>query len=233
MTPLLDHRLWFPDPHSADIQARQRGLVAMGGDLAPERLLLAYRSGIFPWSVHPITWWSPDPRGIVEFDRIHISHRLEKTIRQQAAWAGEPGAENRSYQLTRNRCFRQVMIECATRRVDGNWITSELIDAYTRLHELGHAHSVECWQQGALAGGIYGVSIGGFFAGESMFYRTSNGSKIAFWGLVQHLQSRGFKLFDVQVLTPTTIQLGGSNISRNEYLGRLAVAAALPVSFED
>ncbi|MBC8002656.1 MAG: leucyl/phenylalanyl-tRNA--protein transferase [Opitutaceae bacterium] len=233
MTPLLDHRLCFPDPRTAENHASNRGLVAVGGDLSPERLLLAYRSGIFPWTVQPITWWSPEPRGILEFDRVHVSHRLEKTIRHQVAWAEEPGADSCSYQLTRNRCFRQVMTECATRRRDGNWITSELIDAYTGLHELGHAHSVECWHGGELAGGIYGVSIGGFFAGESMFYRTSNGSKIALWGLVQHLQSRGFKLFDVQVLTPTTIQLGGTNISRNDYLLRLASAVALSVSFED
>ena len=231
MTPLLDHRLWFPDPRAAESRAVSRGLVAIGGDLSPERLLLAYRSGIFPWTVNPITWWSPDPRGILEFDRVHISHRLEKTVRHQAAWAGEPGAEARSYQLTRNQCFRRVMTECATRRHDGNWITSELIGAYTRLHELGHAHSVECWHQGELAGGIYGVSIGGFFAGESMFYRSGNGSKIALWGLVQHLLSRGFALFDVQVLTPTTIQLGGTNISRTDYLARLETAVALPVSF--
>ena len=232
MTPLLDHRLWFPDPRTAMTLGSSRGLVAVGGDLSPERLLLAYRSGIFPWTVHPITWWSPEPRGILEFDRIHVSRRLEKTIRHQVAWSGEPGAEAASYVLTRNRCFRQVMIECATRRHDGTWITPEMIDAYARLHELGHAHSVECWHRGELAGGIYGVAIGGFFAGESMFYSASNGSKIALWGLVQHLRSRGFKLFDVQVLTPTTIQLGGTNLSRNDYLGRLVSAVALPVSFE-
>ena len=151
MTPLLDQRLWFPDPRSAESQASRRGLVAIGGDLSAERLRLAYQSGIFPWTVHPITWWSPDPRGILEFDRVHISHRLEKTIRHQVAWAGAPGAETCAFLLTRNRCFRQVMIECATRRRDGNWITTELIDAYSHLHELGHAHSVECWQHGALA----------------------------------------------------------------------------------
>jgi leucyl/phenylalanyl-tRNA--protein transferase len=183
-------------------------------------LLLAYRSGIFPWTADPITWWSPDPRAIFELDRLHVSHSLAKVIRQGV------------FQTTIDRAFRQVMEGCAEpapgRR--STWISPEFLEAYTQLHHEGHAHSLECWQGAQLAGGIYGVAIGGFFAGESMFHRVSNGSKVALFHLVEHLRQRGFVLFDIQMLTPITSQMGGITIPRGQYLERLARAVEEPCS---
>src|SRR6185295_15575535 len=190
-----------------------------GGDMSVARLLLAYRSGIFPWSADPITWWSPDPRGVIEFDRFHVSRSLERVVRKG------------TFQVTIDRAFVEVIEGCASARVHGNWITPEFIEAYTRLHEAGHAHSVECWQNGRLAGGIYGVAVGGFFAGESMFHRASDASKVALFHLLQHLQAREFELFDVQMLTPITRQLGGIMVSRDDYLRRLADAVELRCKF--
>ena len=194
MPAALDQHLRFPDPRSAD----DRGLVAIGGDLSVERLRLAYRSGIFPWSVNPITWWSPDPRGIFELADFHVPRSLAKCIRK------EP------FEISRDRAFRQVMEACAApapgRRQ--TWITPEFTEAYTRLHEQGDAHSVECWCGGKLVGGIYGVSFGGFFAGESMFHRATNASKVALCQLIEHLRARGYALFDIQMITPATRQLG-------------------------
>jgi len=211
---IIDRRLRFPDPHRADAD----GLVAIGGDLSVPRLLLAYRSGIFPWTVNPVTWWSPDPRAILELDGFHVSRSLEKVIRR-----GE-------FQITVNRAFREVMMGCAApgpgRR--DTWITSEFLEAYTSLHEQGNAHSLECWLDDRLVGGIYGVAIGGFFAGESMFHSVSNASKVALFHLVEHLRERGFELFDIQMLTPITSQLGGVTIPREEYLQRLAEAVEKP-----
>jgi leucyl/phenylalanyl-tRNA--protein transferase len=157
---------------------------------------------------------SPDPRAIFELDRLHISHSLAKVLRQG------------TFEITRDRAFGQVMEGCAEPRPDRGptWITPEFLDGYTRLHKEGHAHSLECWQQDELVGGIYGVAIGGFFAGESMFHRTSNASKVAVCRLVEHLRDRGFTLFDIQMLTPITRQLGGITIPRGEYLRRLARA---------
>jgi len=214
---VLNRKLHFPDPRKANPE----GLAAVGGDLSLPRLLLAYRSGIFPWTVDPITWWSPDPRGIIEFDRFHASHSLLKTIGKGV------------FTITRDRAFRRVMEQCASpapgRRE--TWISPEFIEAYASLHEQGHAHSLECWRDRELVGGIYGVSIGGFFAGESMFHRASNASKVALYHLVEHLRQRGFGLFDVQMLTPITRQMGGVVIPRDEYLKRLARAVKLPAVF--
>jgi len=211
---IIDRRLRFPDPHRADAD----GLVAIGGDLSVPRLLLAYRSGIFPWTVNPVTWWSPDPRAILELDGFHVSRSLEKVIRR-----GE-------FQITVNRAFREVMMGCAApgpgRR--DTWITSEFLEAYTSLHEQGNAHSLECWLDDRLVGGIYGVAIGGFFAGESMFHTVSNASKVALFHLVEHLREREFELFDIQMLTPITSRLGGVTIPRAEYLRRLAEAVEKP-----
>src|SRR5437899_3229936 len=212
---LLDHRLRFPDPRSADAE----GLVAVGGDFSSERLLLAYRSGIFPWTANPITWWSPDPRAIFELNRINVPRSLAKLLRKQP------------FQITVDRAFRQVMQACASGRREGTWITPEFIAAYTRLHELRHAHSVECWKDVELVGGIYGVSIGGFFAGESMFHRVSNASKVALFHLHRHLRERGFVLFDIQLFTPITRQLGAVKIPREQYLQRLAKAVELQCDF--
>jgi leucyl/phenylalanyl-tRNA--protein transferase len=211
---ILNDRLRFPDPCAAEAE----GLVAIGGDLSVPRLLLAYRSGIFPWTVQPITWWSPDPRGIFELDRFHVSRSLGRVIRHGG------------FQITTDRAFRQVMEGCAApgRGRRSTWITREFITAYTRLHEQGHAHSLECWQEERLVGGIYGVAIGGFFAGESMFHRVSDASKVALFHLIEHLRRQGFVLFDVQMLTPITVQLGGTNTARVEYLQRLAEAVEKP-----
>ena len=207
----------FPNPRDADAN----GLVAVGGDLSVERLLAAYRSGIFPWTVKPVSWWSPDPRGIFELDHFHVSRSLAKTIRKEV------------FKVTIDTAFEAVMKGCAApapgRRE--TWVKPEFIRAYTRLHQLGHAHSVECWREGELAGGIYGVSCGGLFAGESMFHRASDASKVALHHLVQHLRERRFALFDIQMVTPITRQLGAVEISREEYLERLAEAIRLKREF--
>jgi len=214
---ILDQRLRFPDPRLADAE----GLVAIGGDLSVERLLLAYRSGVFPWTADPVTWWSPDPRAIFELDRVHVPHSLAKLLRKGVI------------EVTIDRAFRQVMEGCAEpapgRR--STWITPEFLEGYTQLHEQGHAHSLECWQGERLVGGIYGVAIGGFFAGESMFHRVSNASKVALFRLLEHLQARGFALFDIQMLTPVTSQMGGVTIPREQYLRRLARAVEKPCAF--
>ena len=200
----------FPDPEPADAE----GLVAVGGDLTVERLLAAYRQGIFPWSINPITWWSPDPRGIIELVQFHVSDSLAKVIRRHP------------YEVTINRAFREVMQACAApgSKRRSTWIALEFIDAYTGLHQLGHAHSVECWKDGELVGGIYGVAIGGLFAGESMFHRADNASKVALYHLVERLRERGFTMFDIQMVTAATKPFGAIAISRSEYLKRLAVA---------
>jgi len=209
--------LHFPDARLANPQ----GLVAIGGDLSVERLLLAYRSGIFPWTVAPISWWSPDPRAILEHHQLHVPESLKKILRKKV------------FEITLDRAFPEVIQYCAARapgRPD-TWITREFIEAYTRLHEQGYAHSLECWQDGELAGGIYGVGIGGFFAGEYMFHRVSNASKVALCHLVQHLRKREFALLDIQMLTPVTKQMGGTSIPRSDYLERLGKAVEMECEF--
>jgi len=216
--PVLNMALKFPDARQAD----EQGLVAVGGDLSVERLLLAYRSGLFPWTVSPISWWSPDPRAILEFDKLHVGESLRKVLRKNI------------FRVTIDQAFGQVIAQCAKRAPGRSetWITKEFIEAYTRLHERGHAHSLECWQEGDLVGGIYGVAIGGFFAGESMFHRVSNASKVALCHLVEHLRKREFKLLDIQMLTPVTRQMGGLTISREEYLLRLKEAVGEKCDFK-
>ena len=211
---ILDCRLRFPSPECAD----KEGLVAIGGDMSLPRLLLAYRSGIFPWTVDPITWWSPEPRAIFELDRFHLSRSLARVIRKGV------------FRITMDSAFRRVMQGCAARAPGrrSTWVTPELIEAYTLLHEQGHAHSLECWQGPRLVGGIYGVTIGGFFAGESMFHRVTDASKVALFHLIEHLRQQGFELFDIQMLTPITTQLGGVTVPRKEYLQRLAQAVEKP-----
>jgi len=214
---MLGDAIEFPDPALADA----KGLVALGGDLSVERLIAAYRRGIFPWSVHPITWWSPDPRGIIELDALHVSASLARVIRK------------RTFEITIDRAFREVMRACAVpgAKRPGTWITEEFITAYTRLHQRGHAHSVECWLDNELVGGIYGVAVGGLFAGESMFHRADNASKVALYHLVEHLREQKFLLFDIQMVTPATKPLGAKVISRSEYLKRLAIAVAKDCGF--
>jgi len=219
---VLTTRLWFPDPRSAEKGGEFDGLVAIGGDLSVSRLLLAYRNGIFPWTDDPITWWSPDPRAIFELDRFHVPHSLARVIRKGV------------FHMTIDRAFRRVVAGCAMPAPgrESTWISPNFIEAYTRLHKKGHAHSVECWQGEELAGGIYGVAIGGFFAGESMFHRASNGSKAALYHLIQHLRKRRFVLFDVQSTTPITRQLGAITIPREDYLRRLAFAVGRDCAFQ-
>ena len=215
---ILDQRLRFPDPRLAD----REGLVAIGGDFCTPRLRLAYRSGIFPWTVNPITWWSPDPRAIFELEQFHVPRSLAKFIRK------------RPFEITRDRAFRQVMRGCGASAPGRGqtWVTPEFIEAYMDLHEQGHAHSVECWRSGELVGGIYGVSLGGLFAGESMFHRATNASKVALFHLVEHLRAYRFALFDIQMITPATRQLGAVEISREEYLKRLKAAVQMNCEFD-
>lgn len=217
MLTVLNDELHFPDPNTADAQ----GLVAIGGDLSVPRLLLAYRSGIFPWTAKPITWWSPEPRGIFELDRFHVPQSLAKFMRR------EP------FEISHDQAFAEVMVGCA-RPAPGRgetWVTAEFIAAYQRLHAQGHAHSIECWQGGELVGGIYGVSVGGLFAGESMFHRATNASKVALCELVAHLRARGFALFDIQMVTPATRQFDAVEIPRADYLRRLRAAVEMNCAF--
>jgi leucyl/phenylalanyl-tRNA--protein transferase len=202
-------------------RADETGLVAVGGDLCPERLLDAYCRGVFPWYDEelPVCWWSPDPRAIFELDGFHVSRRLRRTIR-----AGR-------FTLTINNAFGAVMRGCANRPGEGTWIIPDMIRAYERLHHLGYAHSVEAWSDGVLAGGVYGVAIGGLFAGESMFTHVRDASKVALAFLVDRLRERSFQLFDIQFVTEHTARLGAIEIPRAEYLARLRQALTCQVSF--
>lgn len=205
----------LPDPS----QAREDGLVAVGGDLSVERLLEAYQSGLFPWSANPITWWSPDPRGILPVGAVHVSRSLARTLRQAP------------YTVTFDQDFSAVIRACATVPRGGassTWISPQLLEAYEQLAQAGHAHSVECWQEGLLVGGVYGVSVGGFFAGESMFHRADDASKVALVHLDRHLARRGFTLLDCQMVTSVTRSLGAIEIPRADYLDRLARAVGQP-----
>ncbi|HEY2762336.1 MAG TPA: leucyl/phenylalanyl-tRNA--protein transferase [Pirellulales bacterium] len=211
----------FPPAESAD----ELGLVCIGGELTPPWLFDAYRHGLFPWPlIHGVDepqWWSPDPRAIFELDGLHISRRLLQTLRSG------------KFSVTSNRDFPGVIRGCATAgdRREHTWLTTEMIGAYENLHAQGSAHSVEVWHDDQLAGGTYGVAIGGFFAGESMFYRMRDASKIALAYLVGHLRERGYLLFDIQQLTEHTASLGAIEIPRGEYLRRLAIAIDTSATF--
>lgn len=198
----------------------------IGGELAPNWVVSAYRQGIFPWPIvdrdHEIlAWFSPDPRAVLELDQLHVSRRLARRIRRGR------------FQVTSDRDFAGVITGCAAPRepFGATWITAEMIRVYRELHECGCAHSVEVWRKGALVGGIYGVSLGAFFAGESMFYRERDASKIALVFLVGHLKARGFQLFDVQQATSHVARLGASEIPRARFLRRLHGAIKAPVDF--
>lgn len=235
MIPVLGSELCFPDPERLKFEP-EPGLVAIGGDFSVERLCLAYRSGIFPWTDNPITWWSPNPRGIFEWDKFHVPRSLQKLAKRCVVLSREEPVGSRPsarFEITVNRAFRSVIEKCATSRRVGNWITAEFIESYTRLHEAGHAHSLEVWQQSELVGGIYGVAIGGLFAGESMFHTVSNSSKLALLFLFERLRQRGYSLFDIQMITPTTACFGAVEIPRTEYLRRLRIAVNQPASFGD
>lgn len=202
------------------------GLAAVGGELSVERLLDAYRHGIFPWpssEIEPMLWWSPDPRAILPLGGLHVSRRLQRRLQRD------------EFAVTCDRDFAGVIAGCATGpdREGGTWITPQMEHAYRALHRRGQAHSVEAWQDAKLVGGVYGVSVGALFAAESMFYRVRDASKVALFHLVQHLVARGYQLLDIQQLTPHTARLGAVEISRDEYLNRLATAVDRRVTFGD
>jgi leucyl/phenylalanyl-tRNA--protein transferase len=203
-----------PDPEHADAE----GLVALGGRLEPDFLVEAYRAGVFPWSSRPvITWWSPDPRAIFDLE----TYRPHRTVGRSARRAG--------WRFTVDADFQAVIRSCAvtTPERTGTWITGDFIDAYSELHRRGQAHSVEVWEGAALVGGLYGVTLGGFFGGESMFHRRTDASKAAVAFLVERLRAGGFRLLDGQVPTPHLRNLGAIDIPRAEYLTRLRAALAI------
>ena len=214
----LEDGLWFPPVEAAE----DYGLLAVGGDLSPERLLLAYSLGIFPWynPGEPILWWSPDPRCVLFSDNLHISRSLKHFMNKQ------------SYRISFNEDFAGVIYWCRRLRVgldgSGTWITLEMKKAYTRLHELGFAHSVECWDGDQLVGGLYGLCIGRCFFGESMFSRSKNASKVVLIHLMKHLQQREFELLDCQQTTDHLLSMGAQEISRKEFQQYLQKAKVPP-----
>ncbi|MFA5508207.1 MAG: leucyl/phenylalanyl-tRNA--protein transferase [Vulcanimicrobiota bacterium] len=191
------------------------GLVMITPTLSQETLLRAYGSGCFPWSGRPARWYCPDPRAVFEWDRIHFSRRLMRTIRQEV------------FRVTFDQAFAQVITACAKLH-PGSWIDRDIVEQYVAFHRQGFAHSVEAWVGEELVGGLYGVQIRRMFAGESMFHTRKDASKVAFYHLVQHLQRLGVELFDAQVLNPHTISLGATEIPREEFLARLRQALAGP-----
>ena len=206
---VLDNQLSFPPPHLAEPD----GLLALGGDLSPARLLLAYRNGIFPWyEGDHILWWSPDPRFVLLPGSLHVS----KSIR--------PLLNGDRFRFTINQAFDQVIRQCkkiVRPGQEGTWITGEVEKAYTTMHQLGYAFSAEAWQDGELAGGLYGIKLGKVFFGESMFSRVSNASRFAFIRYVEELKKEGIELIDCQVYTPYLESLGATMISRREFINRL------------
>ncbi len=200
----------FPSPELAS----EHGLLAVGGDLSPERLVNAYAMGIFPWfgPDDPILWWSPDPRLILYPSKMHISRRLGRKLKQ-----------NR-FQFTCDTAFEAVMHECASDRPEGTWIGPEMIAAYTQLFQKGYAHSIEVWQKDHLVGGIYGVALGQAFFGESMFHHVADASKAALAELCRILQQRGVVLIDCQVESDHLLSLGAELISRPQFLTELKAA---------
>jgi leucyl/phenylalanyl-tRNA--protein transferase len=203
----------FPDPLTAD----DHGFVGVGADLEPGTLLAAYRHGMFPMPLHrrgAMGWWSPDPRGVLPLDGLRVSRSLRRSIQR--------------YEVRVDTAFEDVVTACADRRRSGGWITYPIIRAYVALHELGWAHSVEAWDDEGLAGGLYGVAIGGLFAGESMFHRRTDASKVALVHLVELLQADGAdRLLDVQWTTPHLQSLGVVDVPRERYLELLAHALVL------
>ncbi len=201
----LSNDLVFPHPSLSE----EDGLLAIEGDLSPERLLLAYSKGIFPWfsDDEPILWWSPNPRFVVYPKHIKISHSMKKLLKKN------------TYTISFDTCFRDVISNCSNvRKETGTWITDEMIEAYCKLHELGFAHSVETWYEGKLVGGLYGISIGKCFFGESMFSIMDNASKVAFITLSKLLEEKGFLLIDCQVHTTHLESLGAVHIPRENFL---------------
>ena len=218
MIPWLGDDDDFPPVERA--RRRPNGLLAAGGDLSPQRLIAAYRRGIFPWysEGEPILWWSPDPRVVLFPAELRIGRTLGKTLRK------------RHYQVTADRAFERVLEGCAQPRPDqiGTWITADMHRAYSRLYALGHAHSVESWRDGQLVGGLYGVALGRVFFGESMFSRASDASKVAFVHLVRQLVGWGFGLIDCQMRTPLLASFGARDIPRAQFTRQVAELVNYP-----
>jgi leucyl/phenylalanyl-tRNA---protein transferase len=205
----------FPDPRRGD----DEGLIAIGGDLSVERLRAAYSAGIFPWynDGFPPLWWSPNPRAILPAEDLHVSRSLRRRL------------ERKDYTVTWNLAFAEVIAACGQGRKGGTWIVPEMRRAYQKLHHEGHAHSLEVWQENRLVGGLYGVQCGALFAAESMFHRITDASKIAVVAASRSLQRAGMQLFDVQFATSHLRTLGVKEISRDDYLVRVARASAVAV----
>ena len=208
----LSQDLDFPNPSEADLD----GLLAVGGDLTPERLLLAYNTGIFPWyeNNQPILWWSPNPRMVLFPEKMKVSKSLRKLIKKEV------------YQVTFNKAFAEVIENCSKIKREGQggtWITDEMQNAYINLHKLGHAASVEVWRNRVLVGGLYGIDLHEkkVFCGESMFSLESNASKVGFYYLVSKFAEKGYKFIDCQLHTAHLESLGGEEITRIEFLKRL------------
>lgn len=201
----------FPNVETAD----EDGLVAVGGDLEPESIVLAYRSGIFPWPIHErlLAWFAPPQRGILFLEEFHISRRLKEQLKKHP------------FTSARDRDFVGVITRCAEVKnrgdQDGTWITSAMIEAYSRLFEMGIAHSFESYRDGQLVGGMYGIQIGGFFAAESSFYREANASKVAMTTLVEYLRSQGITWLDCQVITSFSASFGARPVERKEFMKML------------
>lgn len=201
------------------------GLLAIGGDLSPQRLLAAYARGIFPWYSpgQPVLWWSPDPRMVLFPDELNISRSLEKRLRRD------------DYEVRFDTAFREVMQACSTTPrpdQDGTWIVPEMVEAYCRMHALGHAHSVETWMDGKLVGGLYGVAVGRMFYGESMFHHATDASKIAFVHLVRYLQKHGFGMIDCQMKTAHLQRFGAREIPRDAFAEHLKELIHMPHPYE-
>lgn len=209
----------FPNPRLTSPE----GIVALGGDLEPESLLLAYRQGIFPWPIPglPLAWFCPPERAILEWKNLHIPRSLARLERKKP------------FQFSLDQSFGQVIAECSKvprPEQEGTWITKRMLAAYKRFHKLGYAHSVEVWKENTLVGGIYGVDAGGVFGGESMFHLEPNASKLAILFLMDYLQSRGSEWLDIQVMTPHMEALGARLIPRDEYLERLTQEQARKIT---
>jgi len=203
----LSRELYFPPVY----RASPEGIVAIGGDLSPERLMLAYHSGIFPWfeDDEPILWWSPPERMVLFFDELKISKSMRNVLNRNV------------FTVTFNTAFREVIANCRDIKRDGQhgtWITPDMTEAYCRLHEMGFAKSVEVWHDGELVGGLYGIDLGQIFCGESMFAKAPNASKVAFIALAKQLQAEGYKLLDCQVHNNHLESLGAREIDREDFL---------------
>lgn len=218
-----------PFPSASQALTEPNGLLAVGGDLGPQRLLDAYSLGIFPWfsNGEPVLWWSPDPRMVLYPAELRISRSLAKSLKSGKLKAGH-------YEVRFDTAFTDVMRACSAAArpgQDGTWISESMITSYTRLHQAGFAHSAETWIDGQLAGGLYGVAIGRMFYGESMFHHVTDASKVAFVRLVQELAAKGFGLIDCQMKTPHLASFGAREIPRKDFLQQLAKLVHYPSDF--